>query len=75
LVEGSMLSVLGGIIGIIISLIINGLLRLYTSLHPAITLPIMFLAVGVSVAVGIIFSVAPALKAARKNPIDALRGE
>jgi putative ABC transport system permease protein len=56
-------------------LIINGLLRIYTSLHPAITIPIMVLAVVISIAVGIIFSVAPALKAARKRPIDALRGE
>jgi putative ABC transport system permease protein len=75
LVEGSLLSVFGGLIGIIVSLIINLLLRLYTSLHPAITVPIMVLAVFISVVVGIIFSVAPALKAARKRPIDALRGE
>jgi putative ABC transport system permease protein len=75
LVEGSLLSIVGGIIGIITSLIINGLLRLYTGLHPAITIPIMILAVAISIGVGIIFSVAPALKAARKNPIDALRGE
>jgi len=34
----------------------------------------MLLAVSVSIAVGIIFSVVPALKAARKHPIDALRG-
>jgi ABC-type antimicrobial peptide transport system permease subunit len=58
-----------------VSLIINLLLRVYTSLHPAITIPIMILAVFVSIAVGIIFSVAPALKAAHKRPIDALRGE
>jgi putative ABC transport system permease protein len=75
LVEGSLMSIFGGIIGIIVSLIINGLLRIYTSLHPAITIPIMVLAVVISIAVGIIFSVAPALKAARKRPIDALRGE
>jgi ABC-type antimicrobial peptide transport system permease subunit len=31
--------------------------------------------VGISVGVGILFSVAPALKAARKRPMDALRGE
>jgi putative ABC transport system permease protein len=75
LVEGSLLSIFGGLIGIVASLIINGLLRLYTSLHPAITIPIMILAVGISVGVGILFSVAPALKAARKRPMDALRGE
>jgi putative ABC transport system permease protein len=75
LIEGSLLSIVGGIIGIILSLIINGLLRIYTSLHPAITIPTMIVAVAISVGVGIIFSVAPAVKASRKNPIDALRGE
>jgi putative ABC transport system permease protein len=75
LIEGSLLSVVGGIIGIILSLIINGLLRVYSSLHPAITIPTMIIAVAISVGVGIIFSVAPAVKASRKNPIDALRGE
>jgi putative ABC transport system permease protein len=75
LIEGSALSIGGGIIGIGVALLINLLLRLYTHLGPVITLPIVILAFIVSVALGIIFSVAPALKAARKHPIDALRGE
>ncbi len=74
LIEGLVLTIGGGFIGILVSLIIFGFLRLYTGLHPIINAPVMILAVGVSVIVGIIFSVAPALKAARKNPIDALRG-
>lgn len=73
LVEGLALSVGGGVLGIITSLIIFALLRLYTDLHPVLTIPIMILAVVISVIVGIVFSIAPALKAARKNPIDALR--
>jgi len=75
LVEGLVLSVGGGILGIAASLLIFGILRIYTNLQPVITVPVMVLAVGVSVAVGVIFSVVPALKAARKSPIDALRGE
>ncbi|MBI5906635.1 ABC transporter permease [Candidatus Saccharibacteria bacterium] len=75
LIEGLALTLGGGIIGVIVSLIINGLLRIYTSLQPAVTIQIFVIAVGVSMAVGIIFSVTPALKAARKNPIDALRNE
>jgi len=75
LVEGLALSIGGGLIGIIAALIIYLGLHIYTNLQPVITIPIVILAVTVSVAVGIIFSVAPALKAARKNPIDALRGE
>jgi putative ABC transport system permease protein len=75
LVEGVALSVGGGLIGIIVALIIYAALKIYTGLEPVITIPVVILAVTVSVVVGIIFSVAPALKAARKNPIDALRGE
>jgi len=75
LVEGLALTLAGGAIGILLSLLINVGLRVDTDLHPVITIPIMVLAVGVSVGVGVIFSVIPALKAARKNPIDALRGE
>ena len=75
LVEGSALSIGGGIIGILIALIINQLLRLYTNFGPVITVSAVVLAFSVSVALGIIFSAAPALKAARKHPIEALRGE
>jgi putative ABC transport system permease protein len=75
LVEGSALSITGGVIGIIVSLIINFLLKTYTDFTPVITWPIVVLAAGVSITIGIFFSVAPALKAARKDPIDALRGE
>jgi putative ABC transport system permease protein len=73
--EGIVLTALGGLIGIACSLLIYLGLRLYTDFQPIITVPMMALAVGVSVAVGIIFSTAPAIKAARKDPIAALRSE
>ncbi|MBI2589037.1 ABC transporter permease [Candidatus Saccharibacteria bacterium] len=75
LVEGLALSVGGGLIGVVVALLINLGLKLYTGLDPVVSIPVVLLAVGVSIAVGIIFSVAPALKAARKDPITALRGE
>jgi putative ABC transport system permease protein len=74
LVEGLALTITGGIIGTILSLAINFGLRIYTSLHPVISVPVLLLAVGTSVVVGLVFSAAPALKAARKDPITALRG-
>ena len=74
-VEGLVLTVSGGLIGVVVSLIVFGLLRLYTDLNPVITLPIMLMAVLVAVMVGIIFSIAPAYKASRKDPINALRGD
>jgi putative ABC transport system permease protein len=75
LVEGLVLSIGGGIIGIIVSYIINGILRLYSDWRPVISLPVLFLALSVSIAAGVIFSLAPAFKAARKDPITALRGQ
>ena len=75
LVEGLALTISGGLIGIVTSLLINLVLRLYTDWKPVISWPILALAVLVSVGVGIVFSIAPALKAARKDPINALRGE
>jgi putative ABC transport system permease protein len=73
--EGLVLTITGGLIGVIISLLIFGGLRLYTDLNPVITAPIIILAVLVAIVIGIIFSIAPALKAARKDPIQALRGD
>jgi len=75
LTEGLVLSVLGGIIGVIVSLAINGLVKLYTDWEPVVSVWIVLIAVGVSVSFGIIFSLIPAIKAARKDPITALRGE
>lgn len=75
LVEGLVLSIGGGAIGIAVSYLINLLLRLYSGWKPVISLPILFLAVGISIAAGVVFSLAPAFKAARKDPIAALRGE
>lgn len=73
LVEGLVLSVGGGLIGVAASLVINFGLRVYTSWQPIISLKMLLVAVSVSVVVGIIFSTTPALKAARKDPIEALR--
>jgi putative ABC transport system permease protein len=42
---------------------------------PIFTPGAITLAVGVSAAVGIVFGIAPAIKAARKRPIQALKAE
>lgn len=73
LTEALMLSIVGSIIGVILSMLANYLLRIFTDLTPVITLPIIGIAVGVSVLVGVFFGTAPALKAARADPIEALR--
>lgn len=73
--EAGVLSLFGGIIGVLLSLVINFMLRVTTSLTPVITWQAVLLPVSVSLVVGIIFGTAPALKAARKDPIDALRNQ
>jgi len=73
--EATMLSIVGSIIGIFVSLAVNLILRIFTSLTPAIDWRVIVLATFVSIAVGVLFGTAPALKAARKDPIAALRGE
>ncbi len=73
LVESIVLSGTGGLMGVIASLFVNYLIRIFTPLQPVITLPIMGIAIFVALAVGVFFGITPALKAARKDPIESLR--
>lgn len=75
LMEATVLSLTGGIIGIILAFVVDYFLHVFTSLTPYINWQIVVLATFVSLMVGIIFGSIPALKAARKDPIDALRNE
>ena len=73
LVEAIVLSLFGGLIGILLGLALGALgahfLKVPFSPDPVIIL----LAFGFSAAVGVIFGFFPARRAARMNPIDALR--
>jgi putative ABC transport system permease protein len=73
LVEAVILTLLGGTIGVVISLLLTTGLRLYTEVHPFVEPRIVGIALGVTLTVGIVFGIVPALKAARKDPIESLR--
>ncbi|HEX4775099.1 MAG TPA: ABC transporter permease [Candidatus Saccharimonadales bacterium] len=75
MVEATALSLAGGLIGILISFLIDLALRAWTTLQPNISWQIVVIASGVSLLVGVIFGTIPAAKAARKDPILALRSE
>lgn len=75
IIESTILGLIGGLAGIALAgLIVIGL-RLATNLEPVISWQIVALASGVSFLIGVIFGAVPAIKAARKDPIEALRSE
>lgn len=75
IVEAVMLTVTGGILGIGLGWLIGLGAKNVLDIAPIITMNSILLAVGVSTAVGLIFGIYPAARAARLNPIDALRYE
>jgi putative ABC transport system permease protein len=75
MIESTVLSLTGGIIGIGLAFLIDLCLHVFTDLQPVIGWQIVALATGVSLLVGILFGSVPAFQAARKDPIDALRSE
>jgi putative ABC transport system permease protein len=74
-IEATAISTLGGIIGIILGSIATSMLGNAFGLDAAPTTNAILLAFGVSAGIGIGFGYMPASKAAKLNPIDALRSE
>ena len=73
LIEAVILSLVGGAIGIGLGAL--GSLLIQRFIQTSITPWSVFLAFGFSALVGIVFGIAPAIRAAHLNPIDALRYE
>lgn len=75
IIEAAVLSVSGGVIGVLLAGFVDVSLGVFTSFVPVMTWQSVVLASLVSIGVGMIFGSVPALKAARKDPIEALRNE
>lgn len=73
LVESIVISLFGGVLGLSFGILVALAAAILMKFPFAITAWTILLAVGFSAAVGIIFGLAPARKASRLNPIDALR--
>jgi len=75
LTEAMSLSGIGGVVGVIVGVGLGLLLN--TAFSFPVTLPIFWVVIGfvVSVSVGLISGMYPAIKAARLDPIEALRYE
>jgi len=75
LIETIVLSTVGGTIGIGFGLVIPSLITRFAGMPTVITGYSLALSVGISMAVGIIFGIYPAIRAANLDPIEALRHE
>ncbi len=75
LIESSLLSGSGGLIGIILGLTLAKIVSATTSLPSTVEPVSIILAILMSTSIGLFFGIYPANKAARLNPIEALRSE
>jgi putative ABC transport system permease protein len=75
LVEAVFLTTLGGLAGAVVGILVSVAIANLTTVQATVTPVSLLLAVGVSAAVGLIFGLYPARRAARLQPIVALRTE
>jgi putative ABC transport system permease protein len=75
LVESTILCLLGGLLGLALGATASALLARYAGWQTVVTSGSALMAFGFSAAVGILFGIWPAKRAASLDPIDALRRE
>lgn len=75
LIEAVVISMIGGFMGISLGFLASILLSNLVDLETVVTMGAILLATSFSAAVGLFFGIYPATRAARLNPIDALRYE
>ena len=74
LFESASICLLGGLIGILVASILTAVINKLL-LPASVSFPILFIAVVVSISVGVLAGLVPAIRGSRLNPIEALRYE
>ena len=75
LVETIVLSVGGGALGVVLGLIIPAVIQRFTDMQTIVTPLAPFVAFTISAGIGVVFGLYPAWRAARMDPVEALRHE
>ena len=75
LVESSMLAAIGGVLGVMLAWIVAVLVRSLTPVPMSVPISAVVVGVTLSAAVGLFFGIYPAQRAAKLDPIEALRME
>lgn len=75
LTEAVVVTLIGALIGLAIALGAGAAIASQTDLNPSVSLLTIGLACGIAIVVGVVFGLWPALRAAKKDPIEALRYE
>jgi putative ABC transport system permease protein len=74
-IESFAISLIGGIAGIIIGIVLARVVAAYAGWPTVITIGSLLLSTGVSISVGLVSGIYPAARAAELNPVEALRYE
>ncbi|MCX6282031.1 MAG: ABC transporter permease [Bacteroidetes bacterium] len=75
LMEATLLSISGGLIGIVLGIIFSKIIMQFTSILTIISPVSIIISFGVSASVGIIFGYMPAKRASVADPVESLRHE
>lgn len=75
LIEALVMSMVGGFVGLILGWTVSIFVSRYGGWTPTLSILSVIVGIGFSSAVGLVFGIYPAMKAARLNPVEALRYE
>ena len=73
LAESTLISIVGGLIGVILGIVLSRLITHLAEISTIVSPFSVFVAFGVSAAVGIVFGYLPAKRASEQDPVESLR--
>ncbi len=75
IIEALVMSLVGGFVGLVLGWAVSVLVSRYGGWTPTLSMFSIVIGIGFSSAVGLVFGIYPAMKAAKLNPVEALRYE